>query len=322
MRYRRLASQFGDDRSGDGGGGGAQITKFGRARFAEMQYDNPNNKEMCQLLNATKLPYILMYKGSKGKVDEFQCSPAEFQHLIDAVNELADPAVAMEGDTSKENEMSDNFDELEVADTLNATATTAAAAAAIAQELSSTGDETIDGLKKQLEKELAEKFEMFEIMKAQIEYDKEYVLKLETGVETQRSMLEAKDGELSILQSLLKSNENAMLSLSTELSQQQEETQRAKQDLSMYQTQVSQLTSRISQIESTVASIELESSFNEKLAREKERQLLRRTEEWDELKNSYEKERSSLRQLAVLGVKHIGRGARYFLLRLMRKKID
>ena len=44
---------------------------------------------------------------------------------------------------------------------------------------------------KQLEKELAEKFEMFEIMKAQIEYDKEYVLKLETGVETQRSMIEA-----------------------------------------------------------------------------------------------------------------------------------
>jgi chromosome segregation ATPase len=265
-----------------------------------------------------------MYKGSKGKVDEFQCSPAEFQHLIDAVNELADPAVAMEGNTSKENEMSDIFDELEAVDTLNATATAAAAAAAaaIAQELSSTGDETIDGLKKQLEKELAEKFEMFEIMKAQIEHDKEYVLKLETGVETQRSMLEAKDGELSILQSLLKSNENAMLSLSTELSQQQEETQRAKQDLSMYQTQVSQLTSRISQIESTVASIELESSFNEKLAREKERQLLRRTEEWDELKNSYEKERSSLRQLAVLGVKHIGRGARYFLLRLMRKKID
>jgi len=295
------------------------MTKFGRARFAEMQYDNPNNKEMCQLLNATKLPYILMYKGSKGKVDEFQCSPAEFQHLINAVNELADPAVAMEGDTSKENEMSDIFNELEVADTLNATA---AAAAATAQELSWTGDETIDGLKKQLEKELAEKFEMFEVMKAQIEYDKEYVLKLETGVETQRSMLEAKDGELSILQSLLKSNENAMLSLSTELSQQQEETQRAKQDLSMYQTQVSQLTSRISQIESTVASIELESSFNEKLAREKELQLLRHMEEWDELKNSYEKERSSLRQLAVLGVKRVGRGARYFLLRLMRKKID
>ncbi len=320
MRYRRLASQFGDDRSGDGGGGGsAQMTKFGHARFAEMQYDNPNNKEMCQLLNATKLPYILMYKGSKGKVDEFQCSPAEFQHLINAVNELADPAVAMEGDTSKENEMSDIFNELEVADTLNATA---AAAAATAQELSWTGDETIDGLKKQLEKELAEKFEMFEVMKAQIEYDKEYVLKLETGVETQRSMLEAKDGELSILQSLLKSNENAMLSLSTELSQQQEETQRAKQDLSMYQTQVSQLTSRISQIESTVASIELESSFNEKLAREKELQLLRHMEEWDELKNSYEKERSSLRQLAVLGVKRVGRGARYFLLRLMRKKID
>ena len=91
-----------------------------------MQYDNPNNKEMCQLLNATKLPYILMYKGSKGKVDEFQCSPSEFQHLIDAVNELADPAVAMEGDTWKESEMSDIVDELEVADTLNATIETTA----------------------------------------------------------------------------------------------------------------------------------------------------------------------------------------------------
>jgi chromosome segregation ATPase len=320
MRYRRLATQFGDDRSREGGGS-AQIVKMGRARFAEMQYDNPNNKEMCQLLNATKLPYILMYKGSKGKVDEFQCSPAEFQHLIDAVNEFADPVVAMEGDTSKENEMSDIVDELEVADTLNAIAT-ATAAAATAQELTWTGDETIDGLKQQLEKELADKFDMFEIMKAQIEHDKEYILKLETGVETQRSMLEAKDGELSTLRSLLKSNENEMLSLSTELSQQQEETQRAKQDLLMYQTQVSQLTNRISQIESTVVSIELESSFNEKNAREKERQLLRHTEEWNELKNSYEKERSSLRQLAVLGVKRVGRGGRYFLLRLMRKKID
>ncbi len=292
---------------------------MGRARFAEMQYDNPNNKEMCQLLNATKLPYILMYKGSKGKVDEFQCSPSEFQHLIDAVNELADPAVAMEGDTWKESEMSDIVDELEVADTLNATIETTAATA---QELSWTGDETIDGLKNLLEKELAEKFEMFEIMKAQIEYDKEYILKLETGVETQRSMLEAKEGELSTLQSLLKSNENEMLSLSTELSQQQEETQLAKQDLSMYQTQVSQLTNKLSQIESTVATMELESSFNEKTAREKEQQLLRHMEEWDKLKNSYEKERNSLRQLAVLGVKRVGRGTRYFLLRLMRKKID
>jgi hypothetical protein len=317
MRYRRLASQFGDDNSREGGS--AQIAKKGRARFAEMQYDNPNNIEMCQLLNATKLPYILIYKGSKGKVSEFQCSPAGFQHLIDAVNELADPAVVMEGDTSEENERSDIDEELEVADTLNSIATTEAATA---QELLWTGDETIDGLKQQLEKELAEKFEIFEVMKAQIEHDKEYILKLETGVETQRSMLGAKDSELSGLQFLLKSKQNEMLSLSTQLSQQQEETQHAKEDLSSYQTQVSQLTNTISEMQSTVASLELESSFNEKTAQEKEQQLLRHMKEWDELKNSYEKERSSLRKLVVLGAKRVRRGAWYLLLRLMRKKSD
>ena len=56
-----------------------------------MQFDDPNNEEMCRLLNATKLPYILMYKGSKGKVTDFQCGPAKFQLLVDAVNEHADP---------------------------------------------------------------------------------------------------------------------------------------------------------------------------------------------------------------------------------------
>lgn len=66
---------------------------MGRARFAEMQYDNPNNEEICQLLNANQLPYILMYKGSKGKIKEFQCTPAKFQMLVDAMKELADPDV-------------------------------------------------------------------------------------------------------------------------------------------------------------------------------------------------------------------------------------
>lgn len=69
IRYRKLANQYSDKTDSKG------IAKHGRVRFAEMQYDNPNNEEMCQLLNATKLPYILMYKGSKGKVDEFQCGP-------------------------------------------------------------------------------------------------------------------------------------------------------------------------------------------------------------------------------------------------------
>lgn len=58
-----------------------------------MRFDDPNNEEMCRLLNATKLPYILMYRGSRGKVADFQCGPAKFQLLIDAVNEFVDDAV-------------------------------------------------------------------------------------------------------------------------------------------------------------------------------------------------------------------------------------
>ena len=48
VRYRKLANQMGD-------------LSTGNVRFAEMQYDNPANEEMCKLLNATQLPYILIY---------------------------------------------------------------------------------------------------------------------------------------------------------------------------------------------------------------------------------------------------------------------
>ena len=71
----------------------------GRIRFAEMQFDDPNNEEMCCLLNTTKLPYILMYKGSKGKVADFQCGPAKFQMLLDAVDEYADTEDSVGGAT-------------------------------------------------------------------------------------------------------------------------------------------------------------------------------------------------------------------------------
>ncbi len=86
-RYRKLASQLGDvhDETRNG-----ELVSEGRVRFAEMQYDDPNNEEMCRLLNATKLPYILMYKGSRGKVSDFQCGPAKFQLLIDEVAKYAD----------------------------------------------------------------------------------------------------------------------------------------------------------------------------------------------------------------------------------------
>ena len=83
VRYRKIANQYGDTHDDTGG---MQISQ--RVRFAEMQYDNPANRELCQdLLNVTTFPYILLYKGRKGKVDEFHCSPAKFQRLVDAVKE-------------------------------------------------------------------------------------------------------------------------------------------------------------------------------------------------------------------------------------------
>ena len=60
MRYKKLASQLGDKHDSSG----TQIIQKGSARFAEMQYDNPNNEEMCKFLNATQFPYIIMYKVS------------------------------------------------------------------------------------------------------------------------------------------------------------------------------------------------------------------------------------------------------------------
>ena len=61
-RYRKLASQIGDTYKSSNSN--EQVSN-GNVRFAEMQFDDPNNEEMCRLLNATKLPYMLLYKGSQ-----------------------------------------------------------------------------------------------------------------------------------------------------------------------------------------------------------------------------------------------------------------
>ena len=88
-RYRKLASQLGDTYNPADANTNTNTNIIGRVRFAEMRYDDPNNEEMCRLLNATKLPYILIYKGSRGKVSDFQCGPATFQLLIDEIGKYA-----------------------------------------------------------------------------------------------------------------------------------------------------------------------------------------------------------------------------------------
>jgi len=89
LRYRKLASKFGDKYT-DARDTPA-IKQRGKARFAELQYDNPQNQDLCDsVLRTTSFPYILMYKRQEGKIREFHCTPAKFQMLVDAVEELAE----------------------------------------------------------------------------------------------------------------------------------------------------------------------------------------------------------------------------------------
>lgn len=346
LRYRKLAIQYGDystkttPTTTEGG------VRRGKVRFAEMQYDNPANTEICELLNATKLPYLLLYKGTKGKVDEFRCNPANFQRLVDTVNEYLvddDPppsAIVVEDDVTSMavDRRSEDDVALEVS---NATI--------ISEEITS----------RQLQVEPpsleigVEKSN--DIKKAQIDYDKECIKTLKASVEILQSSLTNKDDEVFNLQSILKSKEDERQTLLTQLSQlrskllvenddlfslrsalnskeeevhvlslrlsqQQKETQRADQKRIAYQTQVSQSTNKLTKLHDTIFNLELESMHKEKERREKEDRILQQMNEMEELKTSYERERNSLRKLAVLGIKRLGRGARNLLLRSRSKK--
>lgn len=288
VRYRKLASQYSDD---------SIISNGRRVRFAEMQYDDPNNEEMCTLLNATKLPYILMYKGSRGKVHEFQCSPSKFKLLIDAVNEYADiTAVNEENITAVDR------------NSLAAAANRESSLLSAAQDMNDDSEDDIDSLRQQLEQETADKVEMFEVMKAQIEHDKEYITKLEAGVTTQRTLLEDKDSENLELQSMLQSKEIHIQSLTDDSIQQQDQTKNVTEELSTNKDQLSQLTEKISQLESNISSIEQESYIKVETAQKRENKLLQQLEELEDQKNTYEKERKSLKHLLLLGVKCVVRG--------------
>lgn len=88
LRYRKLASQH-SDKYTDVSKGTPSIKQRGKIRFAELQYDNPNNEDLCDsVLGTTSFPYILIYKGSKGKIRGFHCTPAKFQMLAKTVEEL------------------------------------------------------------------------------------------------------------------------------------------------------------------------------------------------------------------------------------------
>ena len=87
LRYRRLASEFGDKVDPTTG----SPSKAGLVRFAEMRYDDPRNRDVCDALGANQFPHILLHKGvGRGKVGSMVVKPAEFKRLSDAVKQLAD----------------------------------------------------------------------------------------------------------------------------------------------------------------------------------------------------------------------------------------
>lgn len=88
LRYRKLAATLGDAYDAETG---TDVVRRGRVRFAEIRYDDADNAELCRLLGADGFPYLLLYKGRRGKVADFRCTPATFQLLLDAVDEHADP---------------------------------------------------------------------------------------------------------------------------------------------------------------------------------------------------------------------------------------
>ena len=97
-------------------------------------------------------------------------------------------------------------------------------------------------------------------------------------------------------------------SLTDSMNQQQEQSKQDEHELLTYKEQTEQLNNRISQIEENITSMEVESSDTKQAAEERERELIQQIE-------GYEKDRSSLRQLARLGVKRVGRGVRCFIQR-------
>lgn len=126
-------------------------------------------------------------------------------------------------------------------------------------------------------------------------------------------MIEERDVEISKLQTKLESKDVEIQSLTDNIKQQQDQSKQDKRELLAYKEQTEQLNDRITQIEENITSMEVESSDNKQAAEERARKLIQQIE-------GYEKERNSLRQLAKLGVKRVGRGGRYFIQRFRGKR--
>jgi thiol-disulfide isomerase/thioredoxin len=294
VRYRKLANQMGD-------------LSTGNVRFAEMQYDNPANEEMCQLLNATQLPYILIYKGSQGKVTEFQCGPAKFQMLIDTVRGL----LGESNDIMKDG----NDLKTEVRDGVQTTGDKSSSGVVGANSTTSNSNisDEVNSLKDQLSTLENEKIEMFELMKSQIEVDKEEIQKLVNGVTIQKSIIEGKDDEIEKLSGVIKLKDGELAMLTEGMDQKVKEYTVLEEKVELYKRQVEELTTCLDKSDKTIATMQADIALHQKEAKEWERQMKEHESEWERHRLMYEEERSSVRKL--LSVKSMGKKVKSFLAR-------
>jgi len=75
IKYKKLAMKLGDKSDKTG-----QIQEQGQVRFAEVEYSK--NASLCKKLGIKKLPYIIIYKASVGKIAEFSCGPRRFEDKL------------------------------------------------------------------------------------------------------------------------------------------------------------------------------------------------------------------------------------------------
>jgi len=81
IRYKKLATKHADktDKAG-------KIREHGPVRFAEVEYGQ--NTSLCRALGIRKLPYVIIYKASVGKIAEFPCGPKYFdERLVGRLNQ-------------------------------------------------------------------------------------------------------------------------------------------------------------------------------------------------------------------------------------------
>jgi len=114
IRYKKLATKYGDkiDKAD-------KVVEPGIVRFAEVEYGR--NTSLCRALGIRKLPYIIIYKASVGKIAEFPCGPKYFdERLVSRLNqylEMSDEELQFEQKMELGNELgNDILSQLQVDD--------------------------------------------------------------------------------------------------------------------------------------------------------------------------------------------------------------